>query len=141
MLFEKITTHRMTLRKEKEKQLEYNLLTSLYSDLSMEMKKSGEDSLSDDAVIALLNRYKKNLDENLTVVTDEEKKAELQREMDCILSYLPQQLSTDELKDVIQKAMDSGANNIGAIMGHLKKEYNGRFNPKEASALAKELLG
>jgi len=141
MIIDKIKKDRMLLRKDPDKKLEVDLLTTIYSDITLEEKNSGVEKLANEKTIAILNKYKKNATENLNLVKeDKEKTADFEKELNLILNYLPKQLSNDELKEIITKVVVEGNNNIGAIMGHLKQNYNGQYNPKSASAIAKEIL-
>ncbi len=140
MLIDDIAKDRMKYRRENGREVEYNLLTSLYSDLMLEQKENGEEKLSDEKVLNVLNRYKKNIEENLKLLSDGFSQTEMKKELDCILGYLPRQLTTEELTGIIQAARDEGMNSIGQVMGMLKEQYNGQYNPKEASIIAKELL-
>ena len=60
---------------------------------------------------------------------------EVQAEIDVISGYVPTTLSEDETRTIIE---GYGLNQIGAIMGRLKKEYGQRVDMKIASQIAKE---
>ena len=141
MIIDKIKKDRMLLRKDPEKKTEVDLLTTIYSDITLEEKNSGVEKLADEKTIAILNKYKKNVTETMELVKEDAvKTAEFQKELNLILNYLPKQLNDEEIKEIITKVVADGNNNIGAIMGHLKQNYNGQYNPKSASAIAKGLL-
>jgi uncharacterized protein YqeY len=59
-------------------------------------------------------------------------------EKDVLLSFLPQQMSADELKAAVAK---SGAKNIGEAMKYLKANHDGQYDGKLASQVAKEVIG
>ncbi len=141
MIIDRIKKDRMMLRKDPDKKTEVNLLTTIYSDITLEEKNSGVEKLADEKTIAILNKYKKNVTETMELVKEDAvKTAEFQKELNLILNYLPKQLNDEEIKEIITKVVADGSNNIGAIMGHLKQNYNGQYNPKSASAIAKGLL-
>ena len=48
-------------------------------------------------------------------------------------------LSEDETRTIVQGLVDSGANNIGAIMGQLK-QYGNTIDKGLASKIARELI-
>lgn len=57
-------------------------------------------------------------------------------------TYLPKQITGDELKDVIQQLVSSvpdGANITGYVMKELKAKYNGCYDGKEANAIINSL--
>ena len=67
-----------------------------------------------------------------------------EKEISVLLTYMPEQLSADEIKAIIsEKAAEMGANNI-KDMGKLMKEVRpltvGRADGKEVSNLVKEFL-
>lgn len=59
--------------------------------------------------------------------------------------YLPKQLSEDEIKDIVKKAIaETGASNaadMGKVMGAANKVVAGRADGKEVSRIVKEMLG
>jgi uncharacterized protein YqeY len=65
-------------------------------------------------------------------------------ELNIVQSYLPQQLTDDELKALIQAAVNkTGAATIkdmGKVMGVLKPEIQGRTDMTKASILVKSML-
>ena len=60
------------------------------------------------------------------------------REIEILSGYLPKQLTEDELRSIISdyKAANIGAN-VGLIMAFLKSKYNGLYDGKIASQIAK----
>ena len=70
------------------------------------------ESLSDEKSIELLNKFAKNMKETIRLTNDETSKSELT----IIESYLPKQMSEDEIKAKLDEVIASGATNIGAIM-------------------------
>ena len=60
------------------------------------------------------------------------------REIDILNAYLPQQLSEDKLRTIIDEfRLENPGANVGAIMGYLKANYEGLYDGKMASTLAK----
>ena len=64
-----------------------------------------------------------------------------EQEIAILENYLGEQLSEQELDAFIKDKVDSGASNIGAIMGALNKEHKGKFEGRVASSIAKKYLG
>ena len=62
-----------------------------------------------------------------------------QEELAQIVKYLPKQLTNDELKKIIEDQHVEG-NNMGKIMAHLKANYNGRYDAKNASDIVRSLV-
>jgi len=55
--------------------------------------------------------------------------------------YLPEQLSESEVRALIRRAIDAGADAIGPLMGQVIPQIRGRFDGKEANRIAREELG
>jgi len=60
--------------------------------------------------------------------------------MALIQQYVGEEMSEEKLREEIGKLIAGGANQIGAIMGGLSKDFKGKFDGGLASQLAKELL-
>ena len=64
-------------------------------------------------------------------------KSESGVEFEYLKDFIKQQMTEDQLKDVIKK---SGCKNIGEIMKYLKTNYNGGYDGKMASKVAGEYI-
>lgn len=111
-----------------------------------EIEKRGE--LSDEEMIDLLVSLSKQRKESIEGfkkggrqdLVDQEA-----AELKLIESYLPQQLSLEEIKEKIKEAIKesgaSGAKDIGKVMKILMPKVKGRADGKLVSEMVKELLG
>jgi len=67
-----------------------------------------------------------------------------EREAEVIASYLPEQLSDDELREIVGNAVaESGASSpqeMGKVMGLVMPHVKGRADGKRVSATVKEML-
>ncbi len=62
-------------------------------------------------------------------------------ELDFVATYLPQQLSEEDVKTIITNIKSSlDKPNMGAIMKELQPQIKGRFDGKRASDMVKEAL-
>ena len=104
--------------------------------------------LKDDLVLNLLQKEVKARQETI----DSAKKAQrpdliekAEEEIKILKEFLPQQLSADELRVLVQEAIqESGASSmaeIGKIMGALMPKIRGRADGKQANQIVRELLG
>ena len=64
-----------------------------------------------------------------------------QSEIELIKTYLPAQLSDDELKEKIKSIIEKVGKNLGAVMKTAKDEIGASAEVKRISMIAKELLG
>jgi len=67
-----------------------------------------------------------------------------QKEAEILKSYLPQQLSDEELKEIVKKVIEevgaSSMKDMGKVMGAAIKKTAGRADGKRINAIVKELL-
>ena len=63
-----------------------------------------------------------------------------QSEIELIKTYLPAQLSDDELKEKIKSIIEKVGKNLGAVMKTAKDEIGASAEAKRISIIAKELL-
>ena len=63
-----------------------------------------------------------------------------QSEIELIKTYLPAQLSDDELKEKIKSIIEKVGKNLGAVMKTAKDEIGASAEAKRISVIAKELL-
>lgn len=104
-----------------------SVLRILKADIIVKAKelRVSEDKLSKDILITVIEKTLKKYKEELTFVKNEVKIIELNYAIVLLESYLPEKLSIDELKDVINKVVESvsnAGNNIGMAMKVLSKE-------------------
>ncbi len=60
-------------------------------------------------------------------------------QLGVLKTYLPQKMDESQTRDAVMKAVEAGANNIGALMKELA-QYGNLIDKKLASQLAKEFL-
>lgn len=135
-LLEKIKADRLIARKQGDV-LSAMQLTTLLGEASP----SGTQTVTDDEVQKVITKFAKNAKEMLEYTGDPEKRKDITVEIQLYESYLPKQLTEDELQRIIINAVDEmGFNSIGAIMGFLNMTHKGKFDGKLASQIAKEII-
>lgn len=111
----------------------------------VEVDKRIELSDDDDVIGILKSAYKQREDalEAYINASREDLAQKEKQEMDIILSYLPKQLSDDELKEAVKQIIAEvgavGGKDLGKVMGAAKK-LSQVADGKRISAMAKELL-
>lgn len=132
LLKEKINQDFIKAFKEKNVDMKA-LLTTLKGEIQTTEKNLMVESLSDEDVIKILNKFAKNCKENIRLANDEKSKVELE----IIEAYLPKQLSAEEIQSKIEALVASGVKNIGQIM----KEFSTLpADKKIVSEIAKKAL-
>ncbi len=103
--------------------------------------------LTDEEALAILTRQVKTRRESIQAYTDagrDELAAKEQAEIDVLQPYLPEQLSEDELRALVEEAIAStGASSprdMGRVMGALMPRTKGRADGKLVSSLVNEAL-
>ncbi|MFO1102311.1 MAG: GatB/YqeY domain-containing protein [Methylocystis sp.] len=122
------------------------LINAALKDKDIEARGTGK-TLSDDDVLALLQKMIKSRQESLDIyekagradLADKEK-----GEIAVISAYLPQQLSETEVAEAVKAAIaEAGATSIkdmGKVVAALKAKYTGRMDFAKASAAVKAAL-
>jgi uncharacterized protein YqeY len=110
------------------------LLGTIKGEMQTLKKNLMVESLSDDKSIELLNKFAKNMKETIRLTDDEKTKSELT----IIETYLPKQMTEDEISKKLDEIIANGATNIGAIM---KEFATLPVDKKMVSELAKVKMG
>ena len=111
-----------------------------------EVEARGE--LDDDLILNLLGKEVKARQETIESAKQAERPdliSKAEEEIAVLSEFLPQPLSQDELKSLVEKAVaESGASSmadIGKVMGVLMPMIRGKADGKEANQIVRELLG
>jgi uncharacterized protein len=123
------------------------LIQAALKDKDIEARGNGKEPLSDEEILALLQKMVKQRQESITMY-EQGGRAELaQQEKDevtVISSYLPQQMDEAETKAAIEAAIaETGAasmKDMGKVVAALRAKYAGRMDFAKASGLVKDML-
>ena len=116
------------------------------SDIENRTKKKG-DTISDQQILLLLQNMVKQRKESVEIYskagrTDLKKREE--KEIEIINSFLPKQITSDELEKIIIQSISeidcSSIKDLGKLINFLKDEYPGQIDMKEVADLAKKNL-
>lgn len=129
-------------RKARDKQ-RLLVLSSLLSEIhNKEIAEGGE--ADDDGVIQVISKgikQRKDAADQMRDAGREELAVNEEEQSKILRIYLPEGLSEDEVRAMIQAAIDGGADQMGALMGQIMPQLRGRFDGKEANRLVREALG
>lgn len=110
-----------------------NVLSVIKGEIQTIEKNIGSENLTDEEVIKILNKTAKSLKETISLSGDQKSIQELE----IVESYLPTQMSDEEIVKKITEVISTGATNIGMIM----KEFSALpADKKKVSEFAKNLL-
>ena len=109
-----------------------------------EMQK-GTENLPEEAIVAILKSEIKKRREELDFADKAnrpELKDKLMLELAAIEAFLPKQMSAEQIEKILVdlKTATPGIN-LGLVMKTLKESYNGQYDGKVASEVAKKVLG
>ena len=144
-LVEKINSDLISAMKNKD-EVRLNVLRMLKSELKYKAIDTGQD-LSDEEAIAVLSsaakKRKEANDEFRRGGRDDLAEQEM-AESEIITEYLPEQLSEDELKKLVEKAVaETGAEtmtDLGAVMKALMPQIRGRADGKSVNIAVRSIL-
>jgi uncharacterized protein YqeY len=146
MIWEKLNEDMKTALKGGDK-VRLSVVRMLISELKNERIAQGAD-LDDVAQRKVLASYAKRRKEAIEAARAggrEDVASKEQAEYDITMSYLPKQLSDDELRAAIRKHIEStgssGAGDFGVVMKSVMADLGGQADGKLVSALVRELLG
>jgi len=110
MIKEQINKDYMTAFKAKNT-VKKNLLSVVKGEIQTIEKNTGVENMSDEDVLKILTKTAKSLKEMVATGNEQAKE-----ELSIIEAYLPKQMSKEEVFDKVTELVNSGVNQIGAIM-------------------------
>lgn len=146
-LYEKIQQDLKKALKEKEaiKLSTLRFLLSAIRNREIELKKRGK--LTDKEIIGVIRQQVKQRQESIEAYRTgkrEDLASKEEEEMKILNTYLPQELSSEELEKIINQTIKeikaSGPTDFGKVMGQVIKKAKGRAEGKVVAELVKEKL-
>ena len=116
------------------------------SDIEFRTKKKGE-LIGDDDILSLLINMVKQRKESVEIYSKAGRKDLSQREareIEIIKSFLPRQIKSSELEEIIKNVISemnySSIKDLGNLIKTLKEKYPGQLDMKEVAEFAKKTL-
>jgi uncharacterized protein len=123
------------------------LVNSAVKNADIEARGHGKGPLSDDELLALLQKMIKQRQESVDLYEKggrAELAAQEREEIAIIASYLPQPMSETEMREAIDAAVSetgaAGMKDMGKVMAALKARHAGKLDFAKASGLVKARL-
>jgi uncharacterized protein YqeY len=132
LIIEKLKADSLIARKNKNSFS--SLLTTVVSDCQMVAKNEKRD-INDDDCIKVIRKFLKGINEMIEK-TNGEQLVFIEEKL-LLESYLPRQLSEDEIIEIIQGEQLVG---VPEIMKFFKENFSGRYDSKILSSIAKRGL-
>jgi len=132
------------IAKEKDK---LAALRSVKAALIVEMSKDGADSVPDDVAEKIISKLVKQRKESASIFTEQGRddlaKDEI-TELEYLEVYLPEQMSEDEVRNIVKEIIllvgASSPADMGKCMGPLMGKLNGKADGKLIAQLVREEL-
>lgn len=146
MLKEKITVDikAAMIAKDSEKLGVLRMLSAAIQSEEINARAKGVEVLTDEEVMKVLRREAKKREDSIKVYTDggrPELAAGEEKELAIIKAYLPQEMTAEEIKPIVEKVIAAGNKDLGSVMKAVMAETGGRAPGKVVSEIAKQLLG
>ena len=130
-----------------EKRDTLRLLLSSIQNEEIALRGKGKEKLEEDDVLKVLQKEAKKRKESITAYKeggrDELAKKE-EGELEIISGYLPEELSEEEVKKIVQKAIEEivpkGKEDFGKVMGRVMQEAKGRTDGAVIKRLVDESI-
>lgn len=131
-----------TARKQREK-IRVLVLSTVLSEIRNKEIDGGAD-LDDDGVVQVISKAIKQREDAAQQMRDagrDELAEQEDAQAEILESYLPEQLSEDDVRALVRQAIEAGADEMGPLMGKIMPQIRGRFDGKEANRIVREELG
>ena len=106
-----------------------------------------QNGISEADIISLLKKMQKQREESIQLYTKGNRMDLVQTEEDeikIIKQFLPKQMNDDEIKNLVQEAIEindaKSIRDMGKVMSHLKEKYSTNMDFSKASKFLKETL-
>jgi uncharacterized protein YqeY len=114
----------------------------------LQIEKDNKVTLDDDGVLDVIAKQLKQRRDSLPEYEKSGRDdliAQLKREMELLMEYLPAQLTHEELTAIVKNAVEktgaSSVKDMGKVMAAVMPETKGRADGKEINKIVRELLG
>lgn len=124
-------------------------LTTLIGEASMIGKNAGNRDTTDAEVMTVIKKFIKNIDETTDILSknqseNQNKINSLREEKNLLQSFLPTQMSEEDIKiaikEIIANMNVTGPKAMGLVMKEMKNKYDGTYDGALVSKISKELL-
>ena len=128
-------------------QVRLDVLRAMKSALKYKFVEKKQQDLTEEEAIAVFQtmiKQRKDSAEQFEKFSRPDQANKEKREVEVIMSFLPKQLSSDEVKSLVTEAIAisqaQSLKDLGKVMKELKPKISGRADAKEVTELVKQLL-
>jgi len=115
----------------------------LYEEVAQGKRDTG---LGDDEILTVIAKQVKQRDDSIEIYVaagDKERAQKETAEREILVAYLPKPLSDDELREIVQRVIETGGftvKDMGRAIGDIKKEVGAAADGGRIAAMVKESL-
>lgn len=131
LTLEKLKKDQLQSRKDKDT-IKSLLLTTLLGEIQTQL--IGSKKSEQDVVLDVLLKFIKSTKQSLDIVHTDKSLQEL----NILESYAPSQLTEEQIKQIIRKAIDLGNTNFGMIMKYFSTNFKGCYDSKSLPKIVKD---
>ena len=116
----------------------YSVILSKYKALDIELKSQGKE-ISDSDMLEIIQKVLKELadeKEGYLKVNNQERADNVAKQEEVLSSYLPKQLSEQEIRDIINGLEDKS---VPSVMKHFKMNYAGQVDMSLVNSVLRSL--
>ncbi len=146
MLEEKLNEDLKTSLKSKDP-VRVSVIRMLKADINMTAIRAGSDKLTDEEIMKVIQRQIKQRGESIQQFragNREDLAGKEQSELEVLKSYLPEQISDDELKSIVLETIKevnaTSPKDMGKVIKSVLEKVQGKADGKRVSLVAQELL-
>ena len=109
----------------------------------LQVEKDNKVTLDDEDILEVIAKQLKQRKDSLPEY-EKSGREDLKQEMECLMEYLPKQLTEDELRPIVEEGVKAvGATSMkdmGKVMEYVMPKVKGRADGKAVSTIAKSLF-
>jgi uncharacterized protein len=141
-LNDRLRTDLNAARRERDK-LRTIVLSTTISEVRNREIDMGRDATDEDVVEVLSRAIKQRREaaEQIRAAGRPEMADREESEAALLMSYMPAQLSADEVRAHVRDAIAAGATSVGTVMAAVMPKVKGRFDGRETNRIVREELG
>ena len=110
----------------------------------LQVEKDNKVTLDDEDILEVIAKQRKDSLPEYEKSGREDLISQLKQEMECLMEYLPKQLTEDELRPIVEEGVKAvGATSMkdmGKVMEYVMPKVKGRADGKAVSTIAKSLF-
>jgi len=131
-----------------EENRKFSILNTLQAEVAIVGKNNGNRETTDKEAMSVIKKFKTNLEDLISEKVSrnpDEDMSNFKLELSIYESYLPKQMSENELSTAIDAILldiddEKSMKLMGKIMGILSSEYQGQYDGKLANTLVRKAL-